>query len=76
MSPKLGPTDKLFIQQVTGTCLYYARAVDATMLVALSAIASEQASPTEETMKKPLLFLEYVATRPDPILIYRKKAAC
>jgi len=38
---KLGPAKKKFIQQVTGTFLYYARAVDATMLVALSAIASE-----------------------------------
>jgi hypothetical protein len=74
MSPKLGPTDKLFIQQVTGTFLYYARAVDATMLVALSAIASEQASPTEETMKKTLLFLDYVATHPDAILTYRKSS--
>jgi len=32
--------DKNFIQQVTGTLLYYARAVDPTILVALSAIAS------------------------------------
>ena len=70
-SPKLGPTDKLFIQQVTGTFLYYARAVDATMLVALSAIASEQASPTEETMKKTLQFLDYVSSHPDAILTYR-----
>ena len=32
--PKLGDEDKKFIQQVTGTFLYYARAVDATMLLA------------------------------------------
>ena len=47
-STKLGPKEQKFIQQVTGTFLYYARAVDATMTVALSAIALEQAAPTEK----------------------------
>ena len=69
-SPVIGPADKLFIQQVTGTFLYYARAVDSTMLVALSTIASQQANPTEETMRKTLQFLDYVATHPDAILTY------
>ena len=64
-STKLGPKEKKFIQQVTGTFLYYARAVDATMLVALSAIASEQSSPTETTMKKTKQFLDYLASHPD-----------
>ena len=45
---KLGPKEQKFTQQVTDTFLYYARTVDATMLVALSAIASEQAAPTEK----------------------------
>ena len=53
-SPKLDKEDKLFIQQVTGTFLYYARAVDSTMLVTLSAIAAQQSDPTLETMKKTL----------------------
>ena len=44
--------EKTFIQQVVGTFLYYARAVDGTMLTALNAIASEQASPTVTTMRK------------------------
>ena len=51
-SAKLGPEGKLFIQQVTGTFLYYVCAVDSIMLVALSAIASDQAAPTENTMRK------------------------
>ena len=70
-SPKLNDQDKTFIQQVTGTFLYYARAVDSTMLVALSAIAAQQANPTEETMKKTLKFLDYVATHPDAILTFQ-----
>ena len=69
-SPKLDAKGKLFIQQVTGTFLYYARAVDATMLMALSTIASDQASPTERTMKKTLKFLDYVASHPDAVLTY------
>ena len=44
--------EKTFIQQVVGTFLYYGGAVDGTMLTALSAIASEQASPTENTLKR------------------------
>ena len=44
--------EKTFIQQVVGTFLYYGRAVGGTMLTALSAIASEQASPTVTTLKR------------------------
>ena len=69
-STKLGPEDTKFIRQVTGTFLYYARAVYATMLVALSAIASDQSGPTAKTMAKTLKFLDYVATHPDKILTF------
>ena len=50
------------MQQVCGTFLYYGRAVDITMLVPLSAIASDQAKPTKETLKKVDQFLDYVAS--------------
>jgi hypothetical protein len=73
-SARFEPKDKLFIQQVTGTCLYYSRTVDATMLVALSAIASDQADPAKETMRKTLRFLDYVATHPDAILTYNRSS--
>ena len=70
-SPKSGPEDKRFIQQVTGTFLYYVVwAVDSTMFVALSAIAAQQANPTQETMRKTLKFLDYVASHPDVILTF------
>jgi hypothetical protein len=45
-SPTLSKMDTKYIQVVTGTLLYYARAVDPTILPALSAIATEQAKPT------------------------------
>ena len=47
---------KKFVQQFTGTFLYYAIAVDSTMLMSLSTIASEKSSPTENTMKKSCYF--------------------
>ena len=53
---------------MTSTFLYYAQAVDGTMLVALSAITSDQAGLTEETMEKTKLLLDYAASRPDSIL--------
>ena len=45
--PVLDKEQKLRIQQIVGALIYYARAVDMTILVALSAIASQQNSPTE-----------------------------
>ena len=41
------------------------------MLTALSAIASEQANPTEKTMKKCRQFLDYAASQEDAVLTYR-----
>jgi hypothetical protein len=71
-SPVLPATDKTYIQQVLGVLLYYGRAVDSTVLVALSSIASAQATPTTQTMKLTKFLLDYVATHPDAILTYEK----
>ena len=43
------------------------------MLVALSAISAKQAAPAIKTMKNVNLFLDYVATYPDTILVLSKK---
>mmetsp|Transcript_19791 Transcript_19791/g.35991 ORF Transcript_19791/g.35991 Transcript_19791/m.35991 type:complete len:201 (+) Transcript_19791:278-880(+) len=61
---------KLYIQQVLGTFLYYARAVNSTMLVALSAIAANQAAPTIATLTKLEQFLDYAASQEEAILTY------
>ena len=61
---------KNYIQQVLRTFLYYARAVDPTMLVALSAITSEQASPTRATIKKVDQFLDYSDSQEQAVLTY------
>ena len=57
-SNKMDDNGKTFLQQVTGNFLYYAQAVDPTIMVALSAISSSQAAPTEETMEKAQYFLD------------------
>ena len=62
--------EKTFIQKVVGVFLYYGRAVDSTMLVALSAIASEQASPTQCTLDKVDQFLDYAASQEEAVLTY------
>jgi hypothetical protein len=70
-SQRLSPSEKKYIQEVIGTFLYYGRAVDSTMLTALSAIASAQSEPTEETMTRCKQFLDYAATHQDAILTYK-----
>ena len=57
--PALDKVGKRFIQEVTGVFLFLARAVDGTMLTPLSALASEQANPTELTMEKCLQSKSY-----------------
>ena len=41
-SPLLNPKETKYIQSVTGTFLYYGRALDSTILPALNEIASKQ----------------------------------
>jgi hypothetical protein len=69
--PQLDKAGKKFIQEVTGVFLFFSRAVNGTMVTPLSALASEQASPTELTMDKCLQFLDYAATQDDAILTYK-----
>ena len=67
-SPLLNKTGKKRVQQIVGSFLYYARAVDPTILMALS---SQQSAPTENTMKRVNQFLDYMWTHPDAIIRYR-----
>ena len=65
------PADgKKLIQQIVGTLLYYALAVDATLLVALGSIASQQSKPTERTMSEVTWLLDYCATHPEATIRY------
>jgi hypothetical protein len=69
-SPKLDKDGILRLQQVIGTLLYYARAVDGTMLVALGTLASAQSQGTEATAKALTRLLNYAATHPNATIRY------
>ena len=64
-SPLLGKKDTTFIQSGVGSHLYYGRAIEHPMLVALNEIGHSQSKPTENTMKTLRQLLDYAATRPD-----------
>ena len=49
------------VQQIVGSILYYAHAVDMTVLMALSSIAIEQTKATERTMTRCTQLLDYLA---------------
>jgi hypothetical protein len=58
----------LELQKITGKFLYYARAVDPTMQVALSSLASQQTKGTERTAEDTVKFPKYCATHPESII--------
>ena len=73
-SPKKAPPEVKTVQQVVVMFLYYARAVDPTMLLALNSIASEQANSTEATDKSVTQLLNYAAMQHEAITRYH--ASC
>eukprot|EP00957_Ditylum_brightwellii_P067439 5118993-Ditylum_brightwellii.AAC.1 len=69
-SPALPPEGKRQIQQVISTLMYYARAVNSTMLTSINAIAIQTAHPTIKTAQELTHHLNYCATHPDTVLRY------
>jgi hypothetical protein len=64
-TPPLTAQQCLTIQKVTGSVLYYARAVDPTVLMPLNDIETEQPKAAEKTQATTNQLLDYLATRPD-----------
>jgi hypothetical protein len=69
-TPPLTAKQCLTIQKVMGSVLYYARAVDPTVLVPLNDIATEQTKATEKTQAATNQLLDYLATHPDATIRY------
>ena len=69
-SPRLSPAETTIVQEVVGTLLYYGRAIDATILVALGSIGTQQAKPTQTTKEAIEQLLSYVASHPDATVRY------
>jgi hypothetical protein len=61
----------MFAQEVIGVFLYYARAVDCTMLTALSSLATQQANPTTTTLDRVYQFLDYALSHPNAGITYQ-----
>jgi hypothetical protein len=78
LSPPLNQEEKKYVQAVAGTLLYYARAVDSTILPALSSLATKQAKPTQKTIEKIKQLLDYCTTQEEAIITYlaRKMILC
>jgi hypothetical protein len=69
-SPLLDKKGTQRVQSVSGTFLYYARAVDPTILPALNEISNSQAKPTVATGEACDLLLDYLATYPNATIRY------
>jgi hypothetical protein len=70
-SPPLDTAGIKRIQGIVGSLLYYARAVDNKLLVALSTISSQQTAATQNTAAAVHQLLDYVATYPNDGITYR-----
>jgi hypothetical protein len=68
----LSPEQITRSQEIIGTFLYYARAVDPTMLTAVTALASDISKPTTTLLRGLTRLLDYAATFPDNKLVYRR----
>ncbi len=68
ISQKLTDNKIKKVQKIVRSILYYARAVDMTVLMALSLIASEQTKGTERTLEKAYQVLDYLATHPNAVV--------
>ena len=60
-----------YLQQVLGKLLYYAQAIEHTMLRALNNIATSVSKGTKATEKAVKYFMHYAFSNPDAEIIYR-----
>ena len=59
------------VQQIVGSILWYARAVNLAVLMALSTTAGEQANATKKTERTVEQLLVYLSTHPDATIRYQ-----
>jgi hypothetical protein len=66
-TPSIALSDKYVnkLQQLPGILLYYARAVDPTLIMPIKVLASEQSNSTEVTADKVVKLLNYYNTHPE-----------
>jgi hypothetical protein len=64
-SPALSDKDVNKLQQLTGTLLYYVRAVDPTLIMPINVLASAQSRGSAVTADKVIKILNYCNTHPE-----------
>lgn len=67
----VAPEAKTRIQEIVGVFLFYARAVDPTMLTAVNKLASKQANPTEAVVEASVRLMQYASRFPDATTEFR-----
>ncbi len=70
-SAPVGQDEQKYVQQVMGKFNYYARGVNATLLMPISALTAQQAKPTQGTMKRVQHFLDYATMQEPAVTTYR-----
>ena len=64
-STKLDDKGKKMIQSTVGKFLYYGRAIDTPILVALNDIGTQQAESTQNTVKEANWLMDFLSWHPD-----------
>ena len=67
---KLDKKGKRLIQSIVGKFLYYGRAIENPILVALNDIGSQQATPTKNTLKAANWLMDFLACHPNEKIRY------
>ena len=60
----------MYIQSVTGSHLYYGRALDHTILSALNELGTQQFQPTQKIKENAQILMDYVNTYPYAYIRY------
>jgi hypothetical protein len=66
----LDSTGTKHVQSVNGTFMYYGRAVDPCILVALKEISTKQVKPTTGTRDKTDMLMDYLHTYPNAVICF------
>jgi hypothetical protein len=73
-SPALSDKEIHKLQQLTGTLLYYTRAVDPTLIIPINVLESEKSTATHVTADKVIKLLNYCNTHPETKIRYHSFA--
>ena len=64
-SKKLDAKGKKLVQKIVGTFIYYGRALETPTLVALNNIGTQQAAPTQNTLKETSWLVDFLMHHPE-----------